>query len=61
LREDDDDYRSFGFGHDLIVYDEGECVSDQSYTDVYAGGRDEGSFPDDTDRVHFTRFEVWTL
>jgi hypothetical protein len=52
------DWRSFGFGNDLSVCDDGIC---NSFSDVYAGGRDDGNFPDNSSRVHFTRFELWAL
>jgi hypothetical protein len=46
------------FGDDLIVCDDGCCAR---AFDFYAGGREDGSFPDSTGHVRFTRFELWAL
>jgi hypothetical protein len=50
-------FRGFYFGKDLGVFDDGTCWSGSDYH--YAGGRDDGSFPDG--EAAFTRFELWSL
>jgi hypothetical protein len=46
------------FGDDLFVWDDGCCARRSNF---YGGGRDDGSFPDSTGNVCFTRFELWAL
>jgi hypothetical protein len=51
-------WRGFEFGDDLGVFDNGNCTGCSS---VYAGSRDDGSFPIGFRGVRFTRFELWAL
>jgi hypothetical protein len=57
MRWNNGNWRSFQFGYDLTVYDDGTCYSDCS---AYNGGRIEGSFPGFPVPL-FTRFELWGL
>jgi hypothetical protein len=44
------------FGDDLFVWDDGCCAR---RSQVYEGGRDDGSFPGSTGNVCFKQFELW--
>jgi hypothetical protein len=50
--------RAFYFGRDVVVVDGGTCWSEAG---SYAERRDEGTFPNDSGDIPFTRFEVWAL
>jgi hypothetical protein len=56
LRRTGESWRSFIFGSDLWVYDDGDCDGDSH---AYAGERDDDSFPGSL--VPFSRFELWAL
>jgi hypothetical protein len=53
------DWRSFKFGlDDMCVCDDGTRTS---WSDAYAGRRDDGGFLDNSGDIRFTRVELWTL
>jgi hypothetical protein len=56
LRWTDGNWRSFKFGNDLYVSDDGDCAGQST---SYSGERDDGSFP--KHHFKFTRFELWAL
>jgi hypothetical protein len=49
--------RSFQFGSDLLVFDDGTCGAKSC---VYDCGRGDGSFPS-RNGIPFVRFELWSL
>jgi hypothetical protein len=51
-------WRSFRFGDDLRLFDDGEC---EGSCCAYADGPDDRGFPCDRCDVSFTRFELWAL
>jgi hypothetical protein len=57
MRRTNSSWRSFGFGNDLNVYDDGDC---DSLAGSSFGVRDDASFPCERP-VRLTRFELWAL
>jgi hypothetical protein len=51
-------WRSFKFGNDLSVFDDGTCWNKTCF---YAGGREHGGFPLGSGYDRFRRFELWAL